>query len=473
MGFFNFCYAQNEGNIWVFSDSAAIDFNTGTPVPLLGTGVVGRMCSSSICDANGQLLFYSGTYSTIMNGSKKAGVFNKYNELIQNGTEIYCLTYSSQGNLIIPFVNDSNFLYLFSHREDASVPDYKIYYSIIDKTANSDSGEVILKNVVLPGIGEMSEQLQAVRHGNGIDWWLITHKGNGNQYYLYLIDSSGINGPFIQSIGSSFPQFAAHGQMKLSPDGKKLVIVSSFGLINLFDFDRCTGIISNWISLGYNNFNIFYFAYDGCSFSPDSRLLYVSGEDTLFQFDLQSADIAASKQVIWNDNDSLNLVGQHLLGPDGKIYIANSSTSWYSNVFNYQNMYLSVINSPDSLGATCNFQPYSFNLGGRRTFGGLPNIPDYTLGPVEGACVVSVEEVEGKSILEVFPNPAQDILYIKGLDPGEKYQLLIYDVTGRIILTEKITSASVDIHQLTLGLYFYKIENNKSAIKSGRITIIK
>jgi hypothetical protein len=196
----------------------------------------------------------------------------------------------------------------------------------------------------------------------------------------------------------------------------------------------------------------------------------------LYQFDLHSTNIATSKQLIWQkpDTSTTSLIGQHLLAPDGKIYISNlKPANMAPNVFNLENMNLSVINSPDSLGLACNFQPYSFNLGGRRSFGGLPNIPDYTLGPVEGSCVVSVGEVEGKNILEVYPNPAQDILYIKGLDPGEKYQLLIYDVTGRIILTEKITSASVDIHQLTSGLYFYKIENNKSAIRSGRITIIK
>ncbi len=149
------CVAQKEGNIWVFSDSAAIDFNTGTPVPLLGTGVVGRMCSSSICDANGQLLFYSGTYMKINNGAWEAGVFNQHNILIQNGTGIYCSTVFTQGNLFVPFVNDTNLYYLFTHRGDASIPDYKIYYSVIDKSANNDSGAVIMKNVSLAGMTSM------------------------------------------------------------------------------------------------------------------------------------------------------------------------------------------------------------------------------------------------------------------------------------------------------------------------------
>jgi hypothetical protein len=220
----NFCYAQNQGNIWVFSDSAAIDFNSGSPVPFLGTGLVGITASSTVSDSTGNLLFYSGTYSTINNGSQEAGVFNKYNKIIDNGMGIFCRTQSSQGNLLIPFVQDTNLYYLFTQRINPSIPDYKIYYSVIDKSLNNDSGAVILKNVPLPGITNMSTNMIAIRHGNGIDWWLLTHKGNGNQYYKYLIDSSGIQGPFIQSIGSFFPQFSAVGQMCISPDGNKLVL---------------------------------------------------------------------------------------------------------------------------------------------------------------------------------------------------------------------------------------------------------
>ncbi|MGI8893713.1 MAG: hypothetical protein ACR2GN_09685, partial [Bacteroidia bacterium] len=382
------CYSQNEGNIWVFGDSAAIDFNSGNPVPLLGTGLRAYECSSSISNSNGQLLFYSGSYSTTTYW--ETAIFNKYHNIIQNGNGIYCNTSSTQGNLLIPFVNDTNLFYLFSHRSNTSIPDHKIYYSVIDQSSNFDSGAVMIKNIPLPGITNMTEHIQAIRHGNGIDWWLVTHKNLSDQFYLYLIDSGGINGPFIQQKGSVFNINDLLGQIKFSPDGNKRAVVGGGGKIDLFDFDRCTGILQNSISMGFPaNFISFY----SCSFSPNSKVLYVSDFDTLFQFDLTASNIQASKQIIWYDSDSINIVGQHLLGPGGKIYIANSSTSWSSNVYNVQNMNLSVINSPDSLGAACNFQPYSFYLGGRRSFGGLPNIPDYVLGPVEGSCLTSVNEL--------------------------------------------------------------------------------
>ncbi|MBK9637018.1 MAG: hypothetical protein IPO63_04080 [Bacteroidetes bacterium] len=54
-------------------------------------------------------------------------------------------------------------------------------------------------------------------------------------------------------------------------------------------------------------------------------------------------------------------------------------------MFNYINSNLSVINQPDSLGLACDFQPFSFYLGGARTYYGLPNNPDYELGAWVGS----------------------------------------------------------------------------------------
>jgi hypothetical protein len=460
----NFGYSQNQGNIWVFSDSAALDFNTGTPVPLFGTGVVSRNANTSISDTGGNLLFYSGAYTEINNGAWEAGVFNQYNQLIQNGTGIYCNSSLTQSILLLPFVNDTNKYYLFTNRSNASIPDNKIYYSVIDKMANSDSGAVFLKNMLLPGINDMSGHMQAVRHGNGIDWWLITHKGNGNQYYIYLIDSSGISAPIIQATGSNFPLYNAGGQMKITPDGTKLVLVNTFGHIDLFDFDRCTGILSNWISLGYNNTNIFYLAYFATSFSPNSQILYVSGEDTLVQFDLQATNIATSKQIVWYDSDTLSDIGDHLLGPDGKIYIAYAKpTIWYINAYTFENMHLSVINSPDSLGLACDFQPFSFYLGSRRTYYGLPNIPDYKLGALEPPCVVSVGEVEGKNQINVFPNPANDLISVSVNKLNSDFYLELTDIFGRILLKTKFRNQTeINVSHLPTGVYCIIIEDHKT-----------
>ncbi|MBK7964588.1 MAG: hypothetical protein IPK10_04335 [Bacteroidetes bacterium] len=52
------------------------------------------------------------------------------------------------------------------------------------------------------------------------------------------------------------------------------------------------------------------------------------------------------------------------------------------------NSNLSVINFPDSLGSSCDFQPYSFYLGGHKAYNGLPNNPNYELDTLHGSPVI-------------------------------------------------------------------------------------
>lgn len=68
---------------------------------------------------------------------------------------------------------------------------------------------------------------------------------------------------------------------------------------------------------------------------------------------------------------------------------------------------LSVINYPDSLGQACNFQPYSFYQGGNKVYIGLPNNPDYTLGPMYTLTAVhELTPVLTTNELKIFYHPA-------------------------------------------------------------------
>jgi uncharacterized delta-60 repeat protein len=62
--------------------------------------------------------------------------------------------------------------------------------------------------------------------------------------------------------------------------------------------------------------------------------------------------------------------------------------------------------------------------------------------------------------LNIFPNPAGQTLYIRGIDPGQKTTLVITDGAGRTVLTERPGSFaewSLDIHLLTAGAYFLTV----------------
>ncbi|MBK8847316.1 MAG: hypothetical protein IPO27_12545 [Bacteroidetes bacterium] len=116
--------------------------------------------------------------------------------------------------------------------------------------------------------------------------------------------------------------------------------------------------------------------------SANNRYLYLSqlhnDYDSLnhvIQYDLQAANVQASKDTI-ADITNLAYAGLLELAPNNKIYLS----CWYNpvgtfmypfsdSVHNYINENLSVINEPDS--DNCNFTPFSFYLGGKRTYYGF------------------------------------------------------------------------------------------------------
>jgi hypothetical protein len=92
----------------------------------------------------------------------------------------------------------------------------------------------------------------------------------------------------------------------------------------------------------------------------------------------------------------------------------------------------------------CDFQPYSFNLGGKRTYLGLPNNPDYDLPALVGSpcdTLVSIGEAPPiqQAALNVFYHNAWEKAFINASNlKGENGKLLVYDMQGKIIHQEPL-----------------------------------
>jgi len=67
------------------------------------------------------------------------------------------------------------------------------------------------------------------------------------------------------------------------------------------------------------------------------------------------------------------------------------------------------------------------------------------------------------STFKLYPNPAvNDIVYITTANNGVK-NIVIYDVFGEIVLTDRIASKSLNISRLVAGVYVLQIiENEKT-----------
>ncbi|MBK7965066.1 MAG: hypothetical protein IPK10_07105 [Bacteroidetes bacterium] len=175
-------------------------------------------------------------------------------------------------------------------------------------------------------------------------------------------------------------------------------IVTWSGSFSICNFDRCTGVLSNPITIETERLGPPYPYFVAGVFSPDDSKVYVMADarstmfgtvDTLYQYDLNASNINGSKQVIYSQPSADVAGGALKLAPDGKIYLASADESasvpYPDSLYTLYNTHLSVINQPDSLGLACDFQPFSFYLGGARTYYGLPNNPDYELGAWAGS----------------------------------------------------------------------------------------
>ncbi len=444
--------AQNRNSVWVFGDSSGIDFGSGVALPIV-SAMDGRGSCASISDINGELLFYAATMPEYFGpAGVETFVFNQNHNVMQYGDSIVGRGWYQELVIIPSPANDSTY-YLFSI---SVTENYGLVYSIIDMRLNGGLGAVTQKNIHLQNFKQV-DCINAVKHGNGRDWWVIFRKSDfpvssNNDFYTYLITPAGIQNVSIQSIGEQ--NVTNLGKIAFSPAGTKMVFINLNGVIELFNYDRCTGLLSNSIPIDNGVLAPPEPFYWGCEFSSDGSKLYVStNSDTsyLFQYDLAASNIPASKDTIYLIDSLTNVLGALKLGPDNKIYLCNQYYNGFNtpypypdSVYNVVNMNLSVINFPDSLGLACDFQPFSFYMGGKRAYKGLPNNPDYDLPALAGSpCDTLVGLVEApenlQAALNVFYHTTWEKAFINASNlKGKTGKLLVYDMHGKVVYSESL-----------------------------------
>ncbi len=340
--------SQGENNLWYFGDSAGVDFSTTPPTALFNKFYSHEACAT-ICDRNGNLLFYTNNKE----------VYDRNHNVMPNGTGLMG-DHSNAQTLAIRQPGSSNIYYIFT-TDNAELTLFQMptgfRYSIVDLNQNNGLGDVVVKNHLI--LDSATEKIAAIPHANGCDYWILMHEIGSNGFRAYVFTCSGFDTNFVASnIGGIHYPFSMYkfGILKASPDGKFVAqTIPWSGRIELFKFDRKTGILDSAISL-YNLFDMPF----GLEFSSDGTKLYVCNADAydkyddVYQFDISNYIDSA----VYSSFDSLNYSGPKysyagLLqsGPDDKIYIVRSDTN-----------FLAVINSPDSPAAVCQFLNYGLQL---------------------------------------------------------------------------------------------------------------
>ncbi|MBK7887348.1 MAG: T9SS type A sorting domain-containing protein [Bacteroidetes bacterium] len=484
--------AQFTNRVWAFGDSAGISWlNSGTNPINFKTNSKWRNGSVSISDTNG-LNCYAALFDNT--STTNVCIWNKYNTLMQNGDYNYG-GWWYHVNLFIPDPGNDSLLYMFGI--GVTNDPYGFYYSKLNYKANNDSGIVIQKNMQLNNFPAF-DALMAVRHGNGSDWWLIfqrwyapTFTTPSNEFFFYLIDDNGITGPFQQSIGLSHTTNGGH--LVFDPTGDRFANISIKGMIELCYFDRCTGTITSTTPIEQEATAFPYPHYSSCAFSSDGTKLYVSeysqtsAPSHLYQFDLNATNISSSKTVIdsfVNPDIGINALK---LAPDNKIYLAAADENFFvtypDTMFTTINSNLSVINQPDSLGLACDFQPFSFYLGGARTYYGLPNNPDYELGAWVGSpcdtLAVGVENLEPpqQAFFQAWYNSEWNMIHINASKlKGRTGSLRLFDMEGRLVYEKKMeviaggyVTGEIPMNAVANGVYFVNLITESESVSSKTI----
>jgi Secretion system C-terminal sorting domain len=442
--------------------------------------------NSTISDTNGNLQFFSVGYF----------IYDKDGLPMANSEFVNCpignkladfygmIALFVQTDIIIPKKN--NEYYVIGTGMSDSVADRYINhvetkfdvlsYSIVNMDSNRGKGAVTLKNQILTqGQNYSSTAIHATKHANGRDWWLVKEDANNNGFQVFLVTADTIIGPYFQAV-------TQHGNFRrtlfskiyFNTDGDMLCgniygdrdadSFYNFNRVDIYNFDRCTGNISNYKYYTVPFDTSSYLSWDftmGSTFSPNNKLLYINSYYNIWQINLANDSLV---HIHGMDTSEFYFPWYWYmgLGPNGKIYMANAAGT---------RPFMSYIDAPNELGKACDFkpqglwQPYTNILG-------PPNMPNYGLGALKGSpcdTILPPIIIPVPAAWLLYPNPAYNSIKLKIPNSivGNSIGICMFNMLGQQVLQGAfIIDAHYEItiptSNLANGVYVLKTNNSNS-----------
>ena len=368
---------------------------------------------------------FSDSIGNILLFTNGLNIFNANGETIENGDSLHqptalqfvdLLSFSfGQSAFFLQDPSDKSLIHLISMNygeHPAMIASYPYTGSALmvhTIKMGADEAVVLEKNKVLLFGNLMAPT--ACRHANGRDWWIMVSDADNNLQYRVLLSPAGFSDVQTQVIGtkpSPIPLDASNKFGTLtgncfSPDGRYYVDINDILGFSVFDFDRCSGLLSR--ERRYNfPFDLLpdwpggpllkYYRHTtgaGAVFSSNNRYLYTaSGWDfgsyllprgidlLLLQFDLDSDTIMPPDTLV-NPFDHpwafpYNAFMAMETGPDGKIYLVSLEQDSGYHSIKYPNL-------EGKVAKLVYDTPYF----GEYTDRAMPYMPNYRLGPLDGS----------------------------------------------------------------------------------------
>jgi hypothetical protein len=458
--------------------------------------------SSAISDTNGNLLLTCNGFT----------IYDTLGVSIKDGNDLcppkimdlddYFSSYT-QSSLILPFSNRGIYYALMATSTDSNldywlagngaVPFDMILSNKVDITADNGKPAVVQGKVpILSNTLISKTRAAACQHANGVDWWYLKQGHDSNIVYKFLVTADSIFGPFVQRFSSPlFGYIDVQGQSVFNNEGTKYATIQPANLIlyptsaaklALWDFDRCTGNLSNLKTYDVPRmpahdpfYDSLYNGYgddgaNGLAFSSNNKYLYISKFSNILQLDLSKTDSAQT----WYTLAAMDTVFQQFnsyttmqMAPDGKIYIGRYhgiSDNW------------STINKPDLHGSAAEFCKGCFKKPGY--YIKSPSMmPYFGTGKSPINCIaLGIDKTKTSNGLEciILENPVDQILKLKH-SQAQNITFIMYDIIGNVVKRIELNGATnystINVSELQSGTYLFKCIFDSNKTVNGKILI--
>jgi hypothetical protein len=464
-----------------------LDFAQSPPEITFFENIVGFYGIAVANDTAGNLLGYSSGCNII---HREYGIVAG-SETINEGVEhdSYCphdYGYPFlQSNMFLPKPgSDYEYVLIHEWRSGTDNTLSEVWYSTISFDPAHPLGEMTAINE-LASDGDFDMMVSAVQHANGRDWWVVVPYWDNflldiHAYYVYLLDPTGMRLWSEQDFTDVF-WTASHytGQTCFSPDGRYYARADPNNGLIVFEFDRCSGILSS--PRRADLYDDAPTGVAGVAFSPNSRYVYANTIKNWYQHDMQADDLYESQYLVarydtfYHNGFIPTNFFQEALAADGKIYMSVPNTV----------PYLHVIHEPNKKGDFCRAEQRGLPLPVKNSVT-LPNMPHFRTGPIDGSACDTLglnayheEEPEEPPIedclgegISVYPNPATDYIRIDNFGCGDVY---IYNVLGQLVYRSEQQASKIvwDTKAIPAGIYSVVLWDKNTPVQVVQAVVVR
>jgi len=347
-------------------------YDTFKQIDFLGT-------ANTISDKDGNYLFsYNGYIAEGRNTMRlQNGIFG-----ISDPADLF-----PQMAVIIPSTEaDTYFMYSKEYYSPPGLAPGSKYLFFSKFEADLVTQKIIVKKKIINSDTLNLKGIISIKHSNGRDWWVIDKKLHSNIFFCHLVSAK--TGEVLSTIKNFVGRTleSTSNEVSVNGLGNKIAISSEYyqntkyeSYLDIFDFDRATGKLSNPIDYTFNDYSSFHLF--GVAFSPNSKYLYVSRKTHLYQFDLSKDEIKLDTVATFDEFIGITPGGIRARtwfgyiesAPDGRIYGTTSCCT---------QQYLFTIDKPNLKGTACGVKQHSIKITMNNC---LPTFPNYRLGPIDGS----------------------------------------------------------------------------------------